>query len=322
MITKSTFLTTVMYHYVRPVAQSDFPRLKGLELRDFISQLDHLQAEYSIIGPHDLRLAVTEAAPLPPRPCLLTFDDGYADHYRHVFPVLAERGLSGLFFAPRSSLIGRRMLEVNKIQFTLASHSEPEALADDIEVLLADEGIADIAALRAAHFAPNRYDGPGVAYVKRLLQHVLPPDLRTLLTDQLFRRHVSSDDTAFAEELYLTPDQAREMRSAGMEFGGHGDLHLWHGEVTPQELAQEIEGASAALSAKGAPVEGGFYSYTFGSENKAVRTGVSTAGLKLGFTVQPDLWSIEGDPLMIARLDTNDLPRQHQPHCPWRARVA
>ena len=322
MDVRPPLMTTVMYHYVRPVAGSDYPRLKGLELRDFLSQLDYLQTEYTIISPGDLRSALTEAAPLPPRPCLLTFDDGYSDHFEHVFPVLAARKLSGLFFAPWSSLIGRRVLEVNKIQFTLANHPEPETLADDLDALMTAEGVTDTEGLRAKHFAPNRFDGPGVAYVKRLLQHALPPDLRTKLIERLFRRHVSADETAFAEELYLTPEQARDMRAGGMEFGGHGDLHLWHGEATAEELTKEIKGACAALSAIGAPVEGGFYSYPFGSHSPSVVKAVSDAGFTCGFTVEPELWPLNGDPMRIARLDTNDLPRQHRADCPWRARVA
>ncbi|MDB2603951.1 polysaccharide deacetylase family protein, partial [Planktomarina temperata] len=125
-------LTTVMYHYVRPVAQSAFPRLKALEINDFLGQLDHLQAHYNMISPQDLSTVLSGEGALPSRPCLLTFDDGYSDHYRYVFPALASRGLSGLFFPPRSSLMERKMLEVNRIQFTLANHPDPEALADEL----------------------------------------------------------------------------------------------------------------------------------------------------------------------------------------------
>jgi peptidoglycan/xylan/chitin deacetylase (PgdA/CDA1 family) len=314
-------LTTVMYHYVRPVAQSAFPRLKALELTDFTNQLNYLQAQYTVIGPHDLRRALIDKRHLPAKSCLLTFDDGYSDHYQHVYPILAQRGMSGIFFAPRCSLIDRCVLDVNKVQFTLANHPDPDALAGELDTLLAAEGVTDTQVLRAKHFTPNRYDGPSVAYFKRLLQHALPYDLRKFVTTQLFRRHVSADERDFAEQLYLTQDQAREMRAGGMEFGGHGNLHLWHGEATPDELAQEIGGACAALAAIGAPVQDGFYSYPFGSETDLVRTGISNAGFRIGFTVKPDVWATSADPLRVARLDTNDLPLQNRPNCQWLAKV-
>ncbi len=314
-----TRLTTVMYHYVRPVAASAFPRLAALELDAFLGQLDHLQAQYCLITPQTLLQAISADEALPTGACLLTFDDGYADHYRHVFPHLVDRGLSGLFFAPKSSMFDRQMLEVNLIQFTIASHPQPKALADEVDALLRREATIDPAPLRAEHFAPNRFDGPEVAYVKRLLQHALPADVRSHLAAQLFATHVTADPKAFAEKLYLTPAQAKEMLAAGMAFGGHGDRHLWHGLASPEDLAAEVAGSVAALRAIGAPVDGACYCYPYGSQTSAVRAQVAAAGFGAGFTVVPDLWAPGADPFQISRLDTNDLPHRKTPDDPWAA---
>lgn len=314
-------LTTVMYHYVRPVAASAFPRLPALELADFLGQLDHLQAQYTLLTPNAFLEALAAGEPLPPRACLLTFDDGYADHYRHVFPHLADRGLAGLFFAPKSSLIDRQLLEVNQIQFTLASHPQPKALADEVDRLLRQHWSIDPTPLRATHFVTNRFDGPEVAYVKRLLQHALPADVRSQLAAQLFARHVSNDPLAFAEELYLTPAQAREMLGAGMAFGGHGDRHLWHGLTSPQDLAAEVAGSVAALATIGVRPQDACYCYPFGSQTEAVRESVADAGFCAGFTVVPDLWAPGSDPFQIARLDTNDLPHRPTTQDPWLLRA-
>lgn len=322
MTADEPLLTTVMYHYVRPVADSAFPHLMALELNHFLGQLDHLQANYDMISASDLSEVISGGTALPPRPCLLTFDDGYIDHYRYVFPALKARGISGVFFPPRSSSLDRKMLEVNRIQFILAAHPAPETLADELDALLLSDGRFTPVVLRKAYFSPNRYDGPGVAYAKRLLQHVLPADLRTDLTGQLFRRHVNDDEKSFAEDLYLSVDQAREMRANGMAFGGHGDLHLWHDQASPEELSREVAGSVAALTKIGAPVSGGYYCYPFGGQNDVVRGVVNGAGFSTGFTVVPALWSPSSDPMMISRLDTNDLPREPRQDCPWLARVA
>ena len=37
-------------------------------------------------------------AELPPNPVILTFDDGYAEHYNYVFPLLRDFGMTGTFF--------------------------------------------------------------------------------------------------------------------------------------------------------------------------------------------------------------------------------
>lgn len=304
-----TALTVVMYHYVRPLAGSAFPRLKALDLADFRGQLDWLAGHHRMISLEEFR-AARAGAELPPGACLLTFDDGYLDHYTHVFPLLADRGIPGLFFAPYQSLIQRRVLEVNKIQMVLASLAQPEALAAELDALLLAEGRVDVAALRAAHFQPNRYDSAEVAYAKRLLQHALPGDVRSWAVGLLFQTHVSTDEVGFAEDLYLTRDQAREMRAGGMEFGGHGARHLWHGSCSPADLADEVAGSVAAMQTIGAPVQDGFYCYPFGSEGPAVRRAVGQAGFAHGFTTVPKRCDLAvEDGLALPRLDTNDLPK-------------
>lgn len=306
----SSPLTVVMYHYVRPLAESAFPRLKALELAAFNEQLDYLDRNYTVISPQTLEAALHNEGQLPNRPCLLTFDDGYSDHYEHVFPALQNRGFNGLFFAPKMSLIDRQMLEVNKVQFVLASSDTPDKLATELDTFLRENTSIDVAPLRAAHFSPNRYDGPEVAYFKRLLQHALPASLRSTAVDHMFTRHVAADVADFAEALYLTPEQAMEMREAGNEFGGHGDRHLWHAEASASELEGEVAGSVEALNAIGAPSTGGYYCYPFGNQNKAVRDAIAKAGFTTAFTVVPQLYPLSSkESLQICRLDTNDLPR-------------
>ena len=79
-------LTIVMYHYVRDLRNSAFPRIKGSDISSFRRQMDFLQAEYSFISMEDLTACIKDSKPLPDNACWLTFDDGYRDHYEFVFP--------------------------------------------------------------------------------------------------------------------------------------------------------------------------------------------------------------------------------------------
>ena len=91
----------LMYHYVSvPPPDADKYRLDLSVTPDqFAAQLGWLRDNgYTTVSLDDLYLALTEGYPLPPRPVILTFDDGYADAYDHAFRLLEQYGMVGTFF--------------------------------------------------------------------------------------------------------------------------------------------------------------------------------------------------------------------------------
>ena len=53
---------------------------------------------YTPISLYQLDDALLTGTPLPDKPVVLTFDDGYIDHYAHRFPVLRQYGFTATFF--------------------------------------------------------------------------------------------------------------------------------------------------------------------------------------------------------------------------------
>ena len=106
-------LTVVMYHFIRDLRNSKFPAIKGLTIEEFTGQLDYVQTHYKVIGWSDLADALsTPGTRLPPRALLLTFDDGYRDHYENVLPELVERGLTACFYPPAKAITKQQVLDV------------------------------------------------------------------------------------------------------------------------------------------------------------------------------------------------------------------
>jgi peptidoglycan/xylan/chitin deacetylase (PgdA/CDA1 family) len=65
----------------------------------FESHLRYLQeAGYTVITLDDLLYALALGEPLPDKPVILTFDDGYEDNYTYAFPLLEQYGTTGTFF--------------------------------------------------------------------------------------------------------------------------------------------------------------------------------------------------------------------------------
>ncbi|MFQ5342508.1 MAG: polysaccharide deacetylase family protein, partial [Anaerolineae bacterium] len=91
----------LMYHYISvPPLGADKIRV-GLSVppANFEAHLQYLKDNgYHSISLHQLLLNLTRGEPLPERPIILTFDDGYRDNYENAFPLLQKYGFTATFF--------------------------------------------------------------------------------------------------------------------------------------------------------------------------------------------------------------------------------
>lgn len=90
-----------MYHYIS-VPPDDADAIR----RDLSVPPDVFEQEVKFLYEHgfhtiqlrDLINYFETGTPLPPKPIVLTFDDGYADQYPNAFPTLKDYGFTGTFF--------------------------------------------------------------------------------------------------------------------------------------------------------------------------------------------------------------------------------
>jgi peptidoglycan/xylan/chitin deacetylase (PgdA/CDA1 family) len=307
-------LTVVMYHYVRRLAGSRFPEIKGLERDLFIQQLAYIRRFYTLVTGQDVIDAVRSGSALPNNAALLTFDDGYLDHFINVLPILMRDKISGVFFPPARCVIERRMLDVNKIHYILASVSHKQAIVAAIErsVQNADANLhlEPVAYYRAQYAVASRFDSAEVIYIKRMLQFALPLELRVQIIDELFRRYVSSDERAFADEVYMDKDQIRCLLSCGMMIGSHGYNHDWLNHLSPERQATDIDLSLDFLRTIGVESKAWVMCYPYGGWSESLLKLLRERDCAMGFTTQVGLALVSGDdPLLLPRLDTNDLPK-------------
>ncbi|HVA82504.1 MAG TPA: glycosyltransferase [Candidatus Binataceae bacterium] len=86
-------LPMLLYHNVGPRPAED-PSLLTVATEQFERQMRWLVSRgYQTIWPSDWRAARRGRKPLPRKPVMLTFDDGYADMVEFAFPVLRRYGL-------------------------------------------------------------------------------------------------------------------------------------------------------------------------------------------------------------------------------------
>lgn len=309
-------LTIVMYHYVRDLQHSRFPRIKGLDLPAFRGQLDYLRHRHSVVSMEEVMYAVQGSpADLPDDAALLTFDDGFIDHYTNVLPLLDERGWQGTFFVAAGPVLERRMLDTHKLHFVLAAVDDPRVLVDELQDLVEEHRERyDLSAFEdywARLARPNRFDPAEVIFIKRMLQCELPTPLRQRVCDHLFARYVSADEAAFASELYVSLDQLRMMQRLGMHIGAHGETHCWLDRLGPEDREREIRASLDLLAAAGADTDAWSIAYPYGAHDENLRSLLRSSGAKIGLTTEvarADLW--RHDPLALPRIDTKDVPTQ------------
>lgn len=102
----------LMYHHVRVLAPQAGRvwRMLTVDPTAFEAQMAYLADHgYHTITFSDLADCFDRGKPLPDNPVILTFDDGWAEHYTTVFPILRRYGLIATFFPPTNWINGSEL---------------------------------------------------------------------------------------------------------------------------------------------------------------------------------------------------------------------
>jgi peptidoglycan/xylan/chitin deacetylase (PgdA/CDA1 family) len=304
-----------MYHYVRDLEHSRFPEIKGLSTDQFREQVVYIKKHYNVISGDDLLDTVDSGEDLPPRALLLTFDDGYIDHFTQVFPILDQEKTSGCFFPPAKCILENRVLDVNKIHFILASVPNKADIVNYIFRMLDEYGshfqIQDKDYYWNRLATGNRFDPKEVIFIKRILQRELPEELRSSIIDALFKKYVNSDEGSFSRELYLSIDQITCLRRHGMYIGSHGYNHYWLNTLDQAAQKREVDLSLEFLNRIGSRLDSWIMCYPYGAYDDSLLSILSSRGCKVGLTTEVGIANFHRDNLLaLPRLDTNDLPKR------------
>ena len=316
-----------MYHFVRDLKHSRYPRIKGLPVDLFKEQLQYIMKYYNVIRIEDLIEVIKHQKEIPNNSLLLTFDDAYKDHFEFVFPILDELGLQGSFFPPVKAIEEHRVLDTNKIHFILASVEDKEQIIFDIYAML-DEFRKEYSLKNETYYfeklaETDRFDTKEVVFIKRILQRELPEKLRNIIVDSLFTKYVSKDEDSFSRDLYMDIDQLKCMRRKGMYVGSHGYDHYWLNTLSKEKQKREIELSLKFLKKLGCDIVDWVMCYPYGAYNDSLFALLKEKECKLAFTTQVGIADLDKDnPLILPRLDTNDLPKDRfaNPNA-WRERI-
>jgi len=306
-------MKTLMYHYVRPLPDPNFPDIRSRSVDEFEAQIEMVRAsgEHVWSMPELLDLA-ERGADVPDHGWLFTFDDGLRDHLDFAAPALEAAGISGAFFPSGFPVKEQRSLRSQKIQMVFAAGTAPEVVLEHatefLRGALDDAAFADWLA-KADEKANFRLNDPVTARAKFLLQNALPQEQMDAFLDGLLEACGTLRDPELFADLYLTPEGVRELGERGHFVGTHGMRHVRYGLMSAQECVQDVEDSLAVLGPLGVDAARTAIIYPYGSEPVSeALPALRDRGILVGFNIEPRDGGAADHWLRIPRWDTNDFP--------------
>jgi len=319
-------MRVVAYHYVRDVAPGVKPQLKAVGRQAFREQVRYLKRTGRIITAAELIDIIGRDAETGKNDTLLTFDDGYLDHWENVLPILEQEQVTGLFFVSTRAVWERKITETNKIQLVLGQGIETHKIIAALDELV-DERRSKYELLDKNVYwhkfaQAGRFDNADVKYIKNMLQFALPEQVRGEIVDLIFEQYVGQSEREVADRLYMTPKQVKELGEAGMAVGNHGYNHRWLDKLRVEQQRREIEHAQQQLVQVGVSKTCWTMCYPYGAYNQDTITLLKAMGCAAAFTTKGGeaMNSLAATRYEINRLDTNEIWQEMKMAPPVAAR--
>jgi peptidoglycan/xylan/chitin deacetylase (PgdA/CDA1 family) len=256
-------MKAVMYHYVRP-ADAEYPYLKYLNLDDFRRQLDYFSEEFGFVSQTDFFQGLETG--ISPEGVVLTFDDGFRDHFEYVFPELLCRGLWGIFYVPTLPLTSDVMLDTHNIHLLTGKIPGVDILRY-LEAIVSEDMLVDKGNYKfSSNTYKNQVNEEYVTYIKRVLNYYISYEFRQKIIEKLINNFFDPKPTA--HRFYLTQEEIKAMADCGMIIGSHGVNHYVMSKLELASQRYEIEDSINFLAAITGKVTtfcypyGGFHSFT------------------------------------------------------------
>jgi len=198
-----TYVPVLNYHKVdyQSIALSIAPK-------EFEEQMEFLYNNgYHTISPDQLVANLQQGEPLPDKPILITFDDGYLDNYINAYPIMKKYGFTATIFIV-TSLVGRderfmtwdQVSEMQQNGFVFGSHTVnhlplTKLNADQVRYEL-NESRREIA--RRIGYEPRYFAYPTGAYNFQIAELVRESGYRAAFTIRYGQ--VGSDSNLYALE--------------------------------------------------------------------------------------------------------------------------
>ncbi len=274
----------LMYHRVLPREVVSLQSVQpGMYVLDsvFAQHMAFLKKNFTLLSLQQLLdLWQTDTWNAQARYCVVTFDDGWLDNYRHAFPVLKNFDVPATIFLPTDYVGSDRWFWPDQLAFLFKIFSArkvtPESVREMkdvfseyldghgdqfIEAMERGEHVTDRIIEQCKHLPIERIHGL-VAVLAALLEVSLPQ-----------------------ERVIMNWDEAREMSRVGVSFGSHSCSHRILTTITSDDVSVELTRSRQVLLEQGVnyvPV----FCYPNGNSDESIQRLVKACGYEAACSVR------------------------------------
>ena len=224
-------LRCVVFH---DISARESPFTRGMRVTipssDFEAALKFLTRYYTPVRLQDV-LDASEGRSLPPRPVLVTFDDGYASMMECAAPLCRKYGVPGILFLNAAFLDNEGLAPDNLVCYVANIHG--------------------MEAINAAARAVGRTDIPKLESLAEVFSRFFPSlslaERQVFLDALAHSAGIGVRQLAREAGLYLDRKQVGELAISDIEVGNHTYNHVHCRSLTPADFGQEIGRNKAEL---------------------------------------------------------------------------
>lgn len=299
-------LLIVNYHYFREEKYQS--GIYPVSEKEFIEQLEFLKDNYKVLSQAELIEIINSQQDYNQKFVLITFDDGLKEQMK-AYQILRQMNLNAIFYVTTDSIERHTCVDVHKIHYIRSLLNDSELYKKLDERFKISSFNFDQKVLNTQY----KYDELLSQKVKYYLNFVLQPEERGKFINHLFNLYVE-DEFAFANKLYMSIDDIRELSLSGM-LGTHCASHQPLSKMSEEMINIDIERSLNFFQKIG--IDKIFsISYPYGGKT-AVDNRVVKQAKKLGFDFgltmfrgTNDYKYIKNNKMSLQRISCSDLLKE------------
>ncbi len=280
-------VAVLMYHRVLTKNEvARYPVQSGMYVLDtvFAQQMSFVKSNFTVLSLQQL-LDLWESGGWSEQAqyCVITFDDGWLDNYRHAYPVLKRLCLPATIFLPTDYVGSDEWFWPDQIAFlcqAVADRKQRVEQIKEVEDVLSTFPAGDMSGFLQA-MTDHEQAADQIIECCKHLPIARIHELVRALTSAL-------NVTLPVDRMIVNWDEVREMSRGGVSFGSHSCTHRIMTTITPDEVSEELVRSKQVLFGQGVnyvPV----YCYPNGNSNASIEALVKANGYEAAVSVRMGL---------------------------------